>query len=166
MPENKLSIYTYIYLCITGEIKSGSIVFKFLGPVINETIVPTIKTLNTPIGLIQWNDNRYNGNTSDSSINNGASNAVIVEFTRKQSSVEIGSLCGKIVPAATTACDPNETQPDIRAPAIAPYNAPLVLLHGTIIPSVNIPNVVPAAIADNEVATYIFHYNCIIDIQL
>lgn len=52
------------------------------------------------------------------------------------------------------ACVPNEIQPDINAPLIAPQIAPVLLLHGTSIPNVNIPNVVPAAMADKDVATW------------
>lgn len=58
-----------------------------------------------------------------------------------------------MAPDAIAACVPKEIHPDIRAPATAPEMAPTLLLHGTSIPKVNTPNVVPAAIADSEVAT-------------
>lgn len=68
-------------------------------------------------------------------------------------SIDIFNLCGCIAPDAIAACVPNEIHPDMRAPLIAPQMAPTLLLHGTSMPNVNTPNVVPAAIADNEVAT-------------
>lgn len=82
-----------------------------------------------------------------------------------------------MAPDAMAACVPNDAQADMAAPAIAPQIAPKLLLHGTsfkkkntksvyvsmaefalylnllTIPSVKTPNVVPAAIADNDVAT-------------
>lgn len=68
--------------------------------------------------------------------------------------MDIANLCGTTAPDAMAACVPNEIQPDISAPLIAPQMAPTLLLHGTNIPKVNTPNVVPAAMADNEVATW------------
>lgn len=83
-----------------------------------------------------------------------------------------------MAPDAIAACVPNDAQPLSNAPAIAPQIAPTLLLHGTSrskkypniskmkvifinlvgvylpnMPKVKTPNVVPAAIADNEVAT-------------
>ena len=70
----------------------------------------------------------------------------------KHSSVETWSPWAFTIPAATAACEPNDTHPDIAAPAMAPEIAPIVLLCGTSMPSVNTPNVVPAAMAEREVA--------------
>lgn len=95
-------------------------------------------------------DSRYKGNTSDSSCSTFVK---ILEILPAHPSVDIGSRCGTTAPDAIAACVPNEIQPDISAPLIAPQMAPKLLLHGTSMPRVKIPNVVPAAMADNEVAT-------------
>lgn len=111
-----------------------------------------MSTDKIPIGLIHKNDNRWSGNTLDSSGNG----ELIVVFVDKIShpSIEIFNLCAWTAPEAIAACVPNDIQPDIMAPAIAPKIAPLLLLHGMSMPNVKTPNVVPAAIADNDVANY------------
>uniref|UniRef100_A0A1B0A5X6 Uncharacterized protein n=1 Tax=Glossina pallidipes TaxID=7398 RepID=A0A1B0A5X6_GLOPL len=63
-------------------------------------------------------------------------------------------------PLAKAICEPKEIQPDIHAPARAPTNAPVLLLHGTNMPKVNRPQVVPAAIAVTDVATLNMPLNC------
>lgn len=102
------------------------------------------------LGLIHMKDSRYKGNTSDSSCSTFVK---ILETLPTHPSVDIWSRCGTTAPDAIAACVPNEIQPEIIAPLIAPQMAPKLLLHGTSMPRVKIPNVVPAAMADNEVAT-------------
>lgn len=128
----------------------------FVGPVIYEMKVPTTSTVSTPMGLIQWNDKRYKGNTSDSSRYSGTMKSkvcLLLSFSALHSEVQAPNLCGTKRPAATDICEPSEIQPEIKAPAAMPAIAPVVLLRGTSIPSVKTPNVVPAAMADSEVAT-------------
>lgn len=131
--------------------------FLFIvGPVIYEITVPTTSTVSTPIGLIQWNDKRYKGNTSDSSRYSGTMKSkvwLLLLFSALHSVVQAPSLCGTKWLAATDIWEPSEIQPEIKAPAAMPVIAPFVLLFGTSMPSVKTPNVVPAAMADREVAT-------------
>lgn len=119
----------------------------------NETIVPTIKTVATPIGFIHKKDSRYKGNAVDSSTT-GTSNACdTFAYMVVQPAIDIFRRCGTMVPAAAAACDPNDIQPVMMAPAMPPAIAPALLLHGINMPSVKMPNVVPAAIDDRLVAT-------------
>lgn len=119
----------------------------------NETIVPTIKTVTIPIGLIHRNDNRYNGNASDSGTIEVSITWVIFVYKIAHPAIDMLSRWETTVPAATAACDPNDIQPVIIAPAAPPQIAPILLLHGISMPNVKMPNVVPAAIDDKLVAT-------------
>lgn len=50
----------------TGEIKSGSKVFRLFLPKIKLETVPTIKTVTTAMGVIQWYDSLNKGKTLSS----------------------------------------------------------------------------------------------------
>lgn len=56
-------------------------------------------------------------------------------------------------PCAAAVWAPKAAHPPINAPTMAPAKVPRGVAHGHSIPKVNIPNVLLAAIADNDVAT-------------
>lgn len=138
---------------MTGEISVGSILRRSRAPLMYETIVPTTNTVTMPIGLIQRNDNRYNGNASDSCMTELSRLWVTFVYTVAHPAIDMLRRRGTTVPAAIAACDPNDIQPVIIAPATPPIIAPILLLHGISMPNVKIPKVVPAAIDDKLVAT-------------
>ena len=60
---------------------------------------------------------------------------------------------GALRPRAAAACVPSDTAPASSAPAAAPAAAPRGPTHQHAMPSVNMPQVALAAIADSAVAT-------------